>query len=367
MAKINTVQELINEAVLQFSIAVDGKTVQEIAKEVIEILMLDYDEYAMYHDSTEEILEAQEKNAVIEADIMSIKELVQEKEVAEIIVKTEVMEEKEMKAEVTVNEMSVEEMVKTKELTKDVLRELLKEVGVILSNTTFKATKRPDLINQLYEIMHPVQEEESVAQEEIETIDLTTMTEDELFAELKKVAGSSTKGILIGLIEGFKVQDNNAGQEETVEETTQDNAQEEKKEQPKTAEQPVNTAKAKTDKLFGLLKKYAEDNKRKGYGYTISSYMLQAAILEAGAGIKKFKGHTVTEEEAKMTNTVYKWLKDKGFIKAAVYSVKEDPNVRVYVDGYDGRTSSPKTKMIPIAKSAGYNADKVTSFMVALK
>lgn len=125
-------------------------------------------------------------------------------------------------------------------------------------------------------------------------------------------------------------------------------------------------AKAKTDRLFALLKSYAAQNEKNGYGYTISSYMLQACILDAGAGVKKFKGHKVTEEESKMTHTVYKWLKDNGFIKPVVYSVVEDPNVRVFTPDYTGRTDT-KTKLVPFAKSAGYTAKQVTSFMVTVK
>lgn len=132
-------------------------------------------------------------------------------------------------------------------------------------------------------------------------------------------------------------------------------------------EDNLNDAKAKTDALLGLLKNYAAYNENKGYGYTISSFMLQACILEAGAGVKKFKGHTITPEESKMTHDVYHWLKDKGFILPVVYSVVEDPNVRVYLDGYKGRTDSTKTKMIPYNKSNGYTAKQVTSFVVTLR
>lgn len=128
-----------------------------------------------------------------------------------------------------------------------------------------------------------------------------------------------------------------------------------------------NNAKAKTDKLFALIKACAIDNQKKGFGYTISSYMLQACILNAGADILKLKGHTVTEEEAKMTQEVYKWLKDKGFVQPLVYSVVEDENIRVYRPEYTGSTNTKNVKMIPWNKSKGYTAKKVTSFAVAIK
>lgn len=131
-------------------------------------------------------------------------------------------------------------------------------------------------------------------------------------------------------------------------------------------EAPKTDARAKTDKLFALIKACAVDNNKKGYGFTISSFMLQACILNAGAGVEKFKGHTVTEEEAQMTKTVYQWLLKNNYVKPIVYSVAEDEKVRVYMDGYTGRTDSAKTKMIPYSQSKGYTAKKVTSFLVTL-
>ena len=126
-------------------------------------------------------------------------------------------------------------------------------------------------------------------------------------------------------------------------------------------------AKAKTDKLFALIKACAADNEKKGFGYTISSFMLQACILNAGAGVSKLKGHTVTADENKMTQDIYAWLKKKGFIKPLVYSVKEDEKVRVYMPEYKGKTQNTTVKMIPWSQSNGYTAKKITSFLVTVK
>lgn len=127
-----------------------------------------------------------------------------------------------------------------------------------------------------------------------------------------------------------------------------------------------NEAKAKTDKLFALIKEKAADNDKKGFGYTISSFMLQAVILEAGTGLKKLKGHTVTAEEEKLTWNIYKWLKEKGFIKPVVYSVQEDDKVRIFMPEYPGKTENTTVKMIPYNKSNGYTAKKATSFLVTI-
>lgn len=148
--------------------------------------------------------------------------------------------------------------------------------------------------------------------------------------------------------------------------------------QPTTSQAPVvtpvtpvsakasNEAKAKTDKLFALIKEKAADNDKKGFGYTISSFILQAVILEAGTGLKKLKGHTVTAEEEKLTWDIYKWLKSKDFIKPVVYSVKEDEKVRIFMPEYPGKTENTTVKMIPYNKSAGYTAKKATSFLVTI-
>lgn len=126
-------------------------------------------------------------------------------------------------------------------------------------------------------------------------------------------------------------------------------------------------AKAKTDKLFALIKARAADNEKKGFGYTISSFMLQACILDAGAGIKKMKGHVVTTEEDEMTQRVYSWLKDNGFIEPCVYSVQEDEKVRIFMPNYPGKLENTTVRMIPYDKSGGYTAKKITSFLVILK
>lgn len=123
---------------------------------------------------------------------------------------------------------------------------------------------------------------------------------------------------------------------------------------------------AKLDKLFGIIKYKAKTNEKNGFGYTISFFILKAAILEAWTGLKKLKGHEVTEEEGKIIHDVYHWLRDKGYIVPVVYSVKEDPNVRIYMSEYKGKTSDTTVRMLPYNKSVGYTAKTVTSFTVNL-
>lgn len=179
---------------------------------------------------------------------------------------------------------------------------------------------------------------------------LMAMYKDQLRVDDEVAYGNvETEGVSVGDLEITK---DNAPAQDTIKETPVANH---------------NEARAKTDMLLGLLKKYAAYNESHNYGYTISSFMLQAVILEAGTGLKKFKGHKITEDELVLVKKVYKWLVAKEFIKPVVYSVKEDPNVRVYMPEYTGRTDSEKTKLVPYNQSAGYTANKVTSFVVTLR
>lgn len=249
--------------------------------------------------------------------------------------------------------------------TKDKIREELETLGVKLTNTKFNKTKREELLVMLEE-----EKAKNVATHQVVVTDHAYY--DEKHVALKGtheqceeyiVADSITEGG-DACLASYEIQPVPVGDLEI----THDNApaNDVTAEAPKA---PVDNsdAKAKTDKLFALLKYRASQNEKNGYGYTISSFMLQAVILEAGAGVKQYKGHTVTEEEAKMSHDVYTWLKSKGFIKPCVYSVKEDDKVRIYTKEYTGRKDSPKTKLIPFEKSAGYTAKQVTSFVVTVK
>lgn len=135
----------------------------------------------------------------------------------------------------------------------------------------------------------------------------------------------------------------------------------------KSFDKPVESdAEIKTKMMLSYIKEVAESNKKNGYGYTISDFMLRASILKADNGLERLKGHDVTPEEQDTINRCYVWLKKAGIVKPVVYTVAEDKNVRVYMPEYDGKTDSKKTKMVPYNKSAGYNAIGVTSFKVTL-
>ena len=123
---------------------------------------------------------------------------------------------------------------------------------------------------------------------------------------------------------------------------------------------PVSDAKAKTIEVLKLIKDDAVANHNKGFGTTVSAYMLCAYILQAGYGIKKLKGHEseITDKQKDTVKKVRQWLIDKGYIKACVYKTN---GKSVYTDDYDGNHAD---SMIHHSKSLGLTCVGVSSYKV---
>lgn len=123
---------------------------------------------------------------------------------------------------------------------------------------------------------------------------------------------------------------------------------------------PVSDAKAKTIEVLKLIKDDAVVNHNKGFGTTVSAYMLCAYILQAGYGIKKLKGHEseITDKQKDTVKRVRRWLIDKGYIKACVYKTN---GKSVYTDDYDGNHAD---SMIHLSKSNGLTCIGVSSYKV---
>lgn len=117
----------------------------------------------------------------------------------------------------------------------------------------------------------------------------------------------------------------------------------------------------KTKALLALIKTHAIENKAKGYGYTVSAYMLCAYILQAGHGIMKLKGNEskVTPEQRESVKKVRKWLLDKGYIRPCTY--KADDGTIVCTEEYDGAPSH-KARMVPV--TSNIKAVETTSYKV---
>ena len=123
---------------------------------------------------------------------------------------------------------------------------------------------------------------------------------------------------------------------------------------------PVSDAKAKTIEVLKLIKEAAVTNHNKGFGTTVSAYMLCAYILQAGYGVKKLKGHEaeITDEQKDTVKKVRQWLIDKGYIKACVYKTN---GKSVYTDDYDGNYAA---SMVHHSKSLGLTCVGISSYKV---
>ena len=124
--------------------------------------------------------------------------------------------------------------------------------------------------------------------------------------------------------------------------------------------EPVSDAKTKTIELLKLIKSAAVANNNKGFGTTVSAYMLCAYILQAGYGIKKLKGHEaeITDKQKDTVKRVRQWLIDKEYIKACVYKTN---GKSVYTDDYDGNYAD---SMVHHNKSLGLTCVGVSSYKV---
>lgn len=141
-------------------------------------------------------------------------------------------------------------------------------------------------------------------------------------------------------------------------------------EQPQQQQSQQKTeAKVKTDAFVKKLKEAAASNEKKGYGYTISSFMFQAIVLNVHSGLEKLQGHTITAQEAEKTEKVYDWCVKKGIISQVLYSINEKSFIRAYTDKYDGKKESKDFWYMTVneALKAGYTIKECTSYKVNLK
>ena len=128
-------------------------------------------------------------------------------------------------------------------------------------------------------------------------------------------------------------------------------------------------AQQKTKAFVKKLKEMAVANEKKGYGYTISSFMLQAIILNVHNGLEKLQGHKITAEEAEKTEKVYDWCTKKELITPVLYEVNEKSFIRAYTPEYDGKKESKDFWYMTVtdALKAGYTIKECTSYKVNLK
>lgn len=194
--------------------------------------------------------------------------------------------------------------------------------------------------------------------------ELKKITRDELIANLRSAVDNLINAGVITPVNTTQVNINDSTNSITIGnlDITHDNAPESIEEPVPVADNPVSVsdAKAKTVEVLKLIKDAAVTNHNKGFGTTVSAYMLCAYILQAGYGIKKLKGHEseITTEQKDTVKRVRQWLIDKGYIKACVYKTN---GKSVYTDDYDGNHAA---SMVHHSKSLGLTCVGVSSYKV---
>lgn len=99
-------------------------------------------------------------------------------------------------------------------------------------------------------------------------------------------------------------------------------------------------AKVLTYRLMHKIGDHALSNRKKGFGTTVSAWMLCAYILEVKYDIKKLKGHEheITDEMKTTVRNVRKWLIDNHYIETVTF--KDEKGFVFYTPEYDGNRQS---------------------------
>ena len=129
--------------------------------------------------------------------------------------------------------------------------------------------------------------------------------------------------------------------------------------------EPVKTApddaKVLTYKLMHKIGDHALSNRKKGFGTTVSAWMLCAYILEVKYDIKKLKGHEheITDEMKTTVKNVRKWLIDNHYIETVTF--KDEKGFVFYTPEYDGNR---KDRMYDCTKFQATGKVETTTYRV---
>ena len=120
-------------------------------------------------------------------------------------------------------------------------------------------------------------------------------------------------------------------------------------------------AKVLTYRLMHKIGDHALTNRKKGFGTTVSAWMLCAYILEVKYDIKKLKGHEheITDEMKTTVKNVRKWLIDNHYIETVTF--KDEKGFVFYTPEYDGNR---KDKMYDCTKFQATGKVETTTYRV---
>lgn len=342
MAKrlVKTTEELVNFA-QDYRIETEGKSIQNIAQELSDKLMSYYDEYYMYIDNGRQMREAEQRNHEIEEEVAAIKKLVDT---------LPVQEETTMKTNSTTTNHN----------------ETVKE-ETIMTNTTNDLTTRTLNMNRVERLMHvrdslthatKTTDEFYIKKEEL----VQFLFDNDIISrmpgknKLKKTKRQEFVDILMAavqnLIDAKVITPINAVPVGDLD-ITHDNAP--------AQDVTIQPKKQKSDLCFHLIKTHALENQKKGYGHTISAYMLCAYILQAGYGMQKLKGHEneVTDEMKQTIKDVRRYMVEKKLIIPVTYKAADGK--AYYTPEYDG-ADGHKKRMSPV--NANMSKVQVSTYKV---
>ena len=120
-------------------------------------------------------------------------------------------------------------------------------------------------------------------------------------------------------------------------------------------------AKVLTYRLMHKIGDHALSNRKKGFGTTISAWMLCAYILKVKYGMTHLKGHEheVTDEMKETVKDVRNWLLNHGYIKPVTF--KDEKGFTFYTPEYDGNR---KDKMYDCTKFQATGKTETTTYRV---
>ena len=120
-------------------------------------------------------------------------------------------------------------------------------------------------------------------------------------------------------------------------------------------------AKVLTYRLMHKIGDHALSNRKKGFGTTVSAWMLCAYILKVKYGMTYLKGHEheVTDEMKETVKNVRNWLLNHGYIKPVTF--KDEKGFIFYTPEYDGNR---KDKMYDCTKFRATGKVETTTYMV---
>ena len=120
-------------------------------------------------------------------------------------------------------------------------------------------------------------------------------------------------------------------------------------------------AKVLTYRLMHKIGDHAIANRKKGFGTTVSAWMLCAYILKVKYGMAHLKGHEheVTDEMKETVKNVRNWLLNHGYIKSVTF--KDEKGFTFYTPEYDGNR---KDKMYDCTKFQATGKVETTTYRV---